>query len=155
MHRLVLLVPLLVAGCGSKAPATTTTPAEGTGSAAQAVLPDVPFDSLDHDQRIQFMKEKVVPTMKPIFQGHDATKFAEFGCKTCHGPGVDEGKYDMPNDLLPKLDFADMSKFKPADVEWMSTQVKPTMAGLLQQPAMSPENPKGFGCLECHTPVAN
>jgi hypothetical protein len=29
--------------------------------------------------------------------------------------------------------------------------VKPTMAKLLSEPEMTAENPKGFGCLHCHT----
>jgi hypothetical protein len=99
------------------------------------------------------MKQKVVPALKPLFQNHDAKKYAEFGCKTCHGKEVDAGKYDMPNAELPKLDFNDMSKFKKEDIEWMSKDIKPTMAKLLQQPEMTKENPKGFGCLECHTMV--
>ena len=54
----------------------------------------------------------------------------------------------------PKLNFADMSKFKKEDIEWMEKDIKPTMARLLKQPEYTPQNPKGFGCLECHTQVA-
>ena len=144
-----LAIVLVLAACGSKTP-TTNTPGGGSGS-AEVTLPDVPFDQLDHDQRAMFMKQKVVPAMQPIFQNHDGKKFAEFGCATCHGEGVKEHKFDMPNDKLPKLNFADMSKFKKADLEWMKNEVLPTMAKLLKQEMYSPENPKGFGCLECHT----
>ena len=56
----------------------------------------------------------------------------------------------MPNDKLPKLFGPSMPKFKKEDVEWMGKEIKPTMAKLLQQPEYTPENPKGFGCLECH-----
>lgn len=142
---------LLAASCGSKSPSTTT-PAGGEGSAtAVAVLPDVPFEQLDHDQQIQFMKEKVVPTMAPLFKAHDATEFAEFGCKTCHGEGAEKGEFDMPHAGLPKLNFSDMSKFKPEDLEWMGKVIKPAMAKLLQESEMTKENPQGFGCLHCHT----
>jgi hypothetical protein len=57
----------------------------------------------------------------------------------------------MPNGDLPKLDFNDMSKFDKKDVEWMETEVKPTMAKILQMQEMTKENMKGFGCLGCHT----
>ncbi|HUJ62636.1 MAG TPA: hypothetical protein VLX92_29240 [Kofleriaceae bacterium] len=144
MKLLVCLV-LVIGACGSKPPE----PAQPTQ--ATATLPDVPFDKLDHDQQVEFMKQKVVPTMKPIFQNHDAQKFAKFGCQTCHGPGAAQGKFDMPNPELPKLNFSDMSKFKKEDIEWMEKQVKPTMAKLVQMPEYSQDNPKGFGCLACHT----
>ena len=151
MKRLALFAVLGLAACGSKAPSTTTTPAKGSAEPATVVLPDVPFDALDHDQRIAFMKQKVVPAMAPLFKSHDATKYAEFGCKTCHGEGAESGHFDMPNAKLPVLDFNDMSKFKKEDIEWMGKEIKPTMAALLEQPEMTKENPKGFGCLACHT----
>ncbi|MDB4953728.1 MAG: uncharacterized protein JWO36_1297 [Myxococcales bacterium] len=141
---------VLCAACGSKSPATTTTTPTPT---ATVVLPDVAFDKLDHDQRIEFMKQKVMPAMEPLFKQHDAKMFADFGCKTCHGKGAETGHFDMPNAELPKLDIADMSKFKKEDLEWMAKDIKPTMAKLVQQAEWTPDNPKGFGCAECHTLV--
>ena len=150
MKCLVLVSSLLLAACGSKS-STTTTPTGGDGvGTAGAALPDVPFDELDLDQQIQFMKERVVPTMGPLFKQHDAEEFGEFGCKTCHGPGAAKGEFEMPNNDLPKLTFADMSKFKKEDIEWMSKVIKPEMAKLLGKPEYSPENPDGFGCGHCH-----
>jgi hypothetical protein len=146
--KLLVVAVLVLAACGSKAP---TPNAPGGGGDANVVLPDVPFDKLEHDQRIAFMKQKVVPTMKPIFQNHDAKKFAEFGCKTCHGEQAKEGHFDMPNPKLSKLNFADMSKFKKEDIDWMHNEVWPTMGKLVQQELYSKDNPKGFGCFECHT----
>ena len=145
-----LAILLVLAACGSKAPATSTVSTPGGGSAA-ATLPDVPFDQLDHDQRAEFMKQKVMPAMQPIFQNHDATKFAEFSCKTCHGAQAAQGHFDMPNPELPKLNFKDMSKWKPADLEWMGKEVKPAMAKLLSLPEYSQDKPSGFGCPACHT----
>ena len=152
--KLFLVSIFFLAACGSKAAPTTTTPSpsgETGGTAAVATLPDVAFEQLDHDQRIEFMKQKVMPAMKPIFQNHDATKYAEFSCKTCHGEQAAQGHFDMPNPDLPKLDFNDMSKWKKEDLEWMGKEVKPTMAKLLSLPEYTPENPKGFGCTACHT----
>jgi hypothetical protein len=60
----------------------------------------------------------------------------------------------MPNPKLPKLNFNDLSKFKKEDLEWMGKEVLPTMGKILGQPLYSKDNPKGFGCLECHTPEA-
>ncbi len=156
MKLLAVLASLVVAAaCGSKAPATATTTGGGdsTGSATP-VLPDVPFEKLDHDQQIQYMKEVVVPTMTPLFQEHDAKEFAEFGCKTCHGPGAEKGEFDMPNPALPKLNFKDMSKHEKEDLEWMGKVIKPTMAKLLKEPEYNESTPDGFGCLHCHTAEA-
>lgn len=146
MKYLLLLIAPYAFACGGT-PTTTTTP--DTDPATQ-VLPDVPFDQLQHDQRIAFMKQKVVPAMKPIFQQHDPEEFKDFGCATCHGPGAVKGEFHMPTGHLPKLDFNDMSKFDKADIEWMVKVVKPEMAKLLGEPEYSDANPDGFGCLHCH-----
>lgn len=149
--KLLSVALVLAAACGSKSPpATTPTPTPG-GASATAVLPDLPFEELDHDQRVEFMKQKVLPTMKPLFQNHDPEDFAGFGCETCHGAGAKDGEYEMPNPKLPKLNLANLGKFKKADVEWMKNEILPTMARLLGEPVASEANPKGFHCLECHT----
>lgn len=142
----LLVVVALLAACGAKPPATSTPAGE-----AEVVLPDVPFDKLDHKQQIAFMKQKVMPVMKPLFVAHDAKDFAEFGCQTCHGAEAKDGHFDMPNAKLPKLNFQDMSKFEKADLEWMKNEVMPAMAKVLNEPMYSEANPKGFGCLGCHT----
>ena len=147
--RLPILVIVLSAGCGSKAPAPAS-PGPGDGSAV-VVLPDVPFAQLDHEQRIAFMKQKVLPVMTPLFKNHDPKSFADFSCQTCHGSQAKDGHFDMPNPQLPKLNFKDLSKFKKEDLEWMGKQIMPTMGQVLNLPLYSEDNPTGFGCLACHT----
>lgn len=142
MIKLLLFIAL--AACGSRSSTSAESPPK-----AKAVLPDVPFDDLDLDQRAEFMKQKVVPAMEPIFKKHDP-KFAEFGCKTCHGKQAADGLFDMPSADLPKLTFKDMSKFEKEDIEWMKNEVKPTMAKLLSRPEFGPDKPNGFGCQTCH-----
>jgi hypothetical protein len=140
---------VLLVACGSKSTVPTTTTSKG--EPAQVVLPDVPFDKLEHEQRIEFMKQKVMPVMEPIFKNHEPKEYAEFGCVTCHGKQALEGHFDMPSTDIPKLDFRDMSKWKPADLAWMNNEVKPAMAKLLSEAESSPEIPTGFGCHNCHT----
>jgi hypothetical protein len=148
--RAILLVALITACGGKSTPATSTTTTAPAETAAKP-LPDVPFDQLDQDQRAQFMKEKVVPAMKPVFQNHDPKMFAEFGCKTCHGKEAAQGHFDMPNADLPKIGKStDWSQFKKENIDWMKNEVAPTMAKVMNMPEWSPENPKGFGCLACH-----
>ncbi len=62
----------------------------GAGSAA------FDFDKLSHEEQVDFMKKQVVPTMRPLFQAFDAKKYANFGCKTCHGKNAKENKFKMP-----------------------------------------------------------
>jgi len=113
---------------------------------------DVPFARLDHDQRIRFMEDVVLPAMEPMFQKHDPAKYADFGCVTCHGKLALDGDYRMPNRELPTLDFNDLSKFKSEDLAWMR-EVKPAMARLLRRPVWAEDNPTGFGCEGCHPTV--
>ncbi len=150
--KLLVAVVVMTAACGSKSPSTTTTPTGGEGNAA-VTLPDAPFENLDHEQRMEFMKQKVVPQMKVLFQKHDAEDFAEFGCPICHGEQAKDGHFDMPNPQLPKLNLSDLSNFKKEDVEWMQNEIAPTMSKILNLPMASKENPTGFGCPSCH-PVA-
>src|SRR5262245_58739112 len=134
--RFLVTVLLIAAACGGKQ-STTTTPKEGEAKEAEAaavVLPDVPSDKLEHEQRIAFMKQKVEPAMRPVYQHHAPKDFAQFGWSSCHGEQAKEGHFDMPNPKLPKLNFTDMSKFKKEDIEWMKAQVMPTMGKILQLP---------------------
>ncbi len=110
------------------------------------------WEAMTHEQRMDYMKKTVVPTMKPLFQQFDAKHNATFNCKTCHGKDPKASKFKMPNSDLPKLDFAALKagKQKPAIAKWMGEVVKPQMAKLMHVAEYSESNPKGFGCLECH-----
>ena len=119
----------MLAACG--------TPPAPTAPAAEPVLPDVPFALLDRDQRAQFMKERVVPAMAPLFRAHDPARFADFGCVTCHG---DDPTYAMPNPALPGL-HADRTQHDPRAVAWMTDTIRPAMARLLA---------RDIDCLGCH-----
>ena len=108
-------------------------------------------DDMSTKDKAAFMKAKVMPEMGTVFKAHDATKYANFSCKTCHGEQAKDGHFDMPNPKLPKLDFNDLSEFKKEDLEWMGKEVMPAMGKVLNLPLYSKDNPKGFGCLACHT----
>lgn len=152
------------AGATAPAAASATTPAgsapvsaSAAGHAADAAHAAAPastfdFDKLTHEEKLDFMKKRVVPTMKPLFQEFDKKEFANFGCKTCHGKDPVKAKYKMPNAGLPKLDFAKLKQGKqsPKAAEWMANVVVPAMAKLFQMPEYTEENPTGFGCLHCH-----
>ena len=122
-----------------------------------SVMPDsINWDKMEFDAKKGYMKQFVMPQMKVLFRNFDSVKYGNINCKTCHGDGVAAGTYKMPNPRLPKLPNSkegwDKIKEKHADImKFMVSQVKPNMANLLGLKPFSKDNPKGFGCGNCHT----
>jgi hypothetical protein len=143
---------------GSAAGSAEGSAAAGSAAAGSAdggtavAASDFHFDKLSQEEKVKFMKQKVMPTMKPLFAKFDAKEFANVTCKTCHGKDPQGSKYKMPSPDLPALDFEALKAGKgdPKMVEFMSKVVKPEMAKLLNEPEMTETQPKGFGCLDCH-----
>jgi hypothetical protein len=125
---------------------------EGSAAGSAVAASDFDFDKLSHDDKVKFMKTKVMPAMKPAFQKFDSKEFASFTCKTCHGKDPQKVKYEMPNPELPQLDFEALKAGKGDQkmVEFMAKTVKPEMARLLERPEMTETVHEGFGCLDCH-----
>jgi hypothetical protein len=125
--------------------------AAGSGSGSAG---DSAWSKLSHEEKAEFMKKNVVPAMKVEFQKFDGKKYAEFGCKTCHGKDPRATKFKMPSPDLPKLDFAALQagKQKPEVAKFMGEVVKPQMAKILGEKEFDMKHPEagGFGCLECH-----
>ncbi len=96
------------------------------------------------------MKKVVVPRMGKVFEGHDAARYDDFGCKTCHGPASAD-----PHAFLPKLATKDgkITAFaeKPAVSKFMAESVVPAMAEAMGEPPYDPATGQGFGCGGCHT----
>jgi hypothetical protein len=151
--------PPAPAGSGSQhveaAPGDARDPADDPPATPDEVAAELPagfdFDKLDHDAKVRFMRAKVLPPMRVAFQKFDAEKFANFGCKTCHGKNAAQRKYKMPNPDLPALDFAaiERGQQKPQVVNFMSRVVKPQIAKIFDRPQGWAFQP-GHGCLECH-----
>jgi hypothetical protein len=104
------------------------------------------------------MKSTVMPKMGDAFHTFDAKKYAEPKCVLCHGGGVADGTFKMPNPDLPKLDVtpAGIKKLhsdpkKKKILEFMGKVVVPTMADLLGEPPFDMKTMTGFGCMNCHT----
>jgi hypothetical protein len=145
-----------LAACGGK-----STPATGGGGGGTG--PDEPpmtgplaagqWESMDHQARAKYMGDVVMPAMAAEFKAFDATEFAEFNCKTCHGKGADDHSFEMPTADLPVLTmelFQNPPEEEKAIMEFMATKVKPQMATLLGMPEKT-ETTEGFGCTHCHT----
>jgi len=112
------------------------------------------WKDMTHDQKVELMKTVVMPKMGAVFKEFDAKKYAEITCATCHGPGAKEGKMQMPNAKLPKLDrtngFAKHMKKNEKVTKFMMEKVTGEMAAALGVPAFNPETKQGFGCGGCH-----
>jgi hypothetical protein len=147
---------VLAAACGGKStPAGGGGGGGGGGGTGPTEPPPGPlspgqWETMDHEAQEAFMEHAVLPAMAAEFKAFDPVRFAEFNCKTCHGAGIDNHTYEMPNPDLPKLDFANPDPAHAKISEFMANKVKPGMATLLGLPEYSPENPSGFGCLACH-----
>jgi hypothetical protein len=106
---------------------------------------------MTNEQKVEHMKTVVRPTMGNVFAEHDAKKYADFGCGTCHGE-----KKEDPHKVLPRLTlsgdgFQKLSAEKPAMMKFMSEKVTPAMAKAMGEPPFDPATHKGFGCAGCHT----
>ena len=126
--------------------------------------PQVAWKDMKYGQKKAYMKDAVMPAMKPIFQTFDAKKFKSFTCETCHGKDGAERKFKMPsNDIKPlpntKEGFEAKLKTEPTWPKWtdfMANQVEPAMGKLLDVPVFKPEKPVegAFSCGNCHKLVA-
>jgi hypothetical protein len=107
------------------------------------------WDAMDLDARKQFMRDAVLPTMRPLFQAFDGERFAAVSCKTCHGGGAQAGTFALPNPDLPVLSTEALKN--PPDSEkpilmFMREVLKPTLAELLGK-----QDASDFRCTTCHT----
>jgi cytochrome c553 len=157
-----IVVFAFTSSCGSSAPQPATaddtaavtsgegatTPAE-TAAAPGAAAPvgDVWSAAWTPEQKAEFMKQKVMPAMEPVFK--DANLAEAFSCKTCHGP-----EFKLPKDFLPRLTVKDKQLTAFADdaetAKFMMEKVTPAMAAALGLPHYDPATNQGFGCGGCH-----
>jgi hypothetical protein len=150
------------ATAASAAPAESAAPAPGASAAAPPAAPKPAgpgdWETWSHDQKLEYMKAYVMPKMGDAFHDFDAKRYAEPKCALCHGDGVKDGSFTMPNPELPKLDVtpAGIKKLhsdpkKKAVLEFMSKTVVPNVAQLLGMQPYDMKTKQGFGCLACHT----
>lgn len=149
--RSVLAAAWLLACGGSQPPAAAPGEPQATpASAAEADGGDVWKDSMSAKEKGAFMKKYVVPEMAKLFSAFDAKAYAQFGCKTCHGPDL----LPKPVDFLPALHIKDGKIVESAEhpqlAQFMGEQVVPHMAKLFGKPPYDPATNSGFGCGGCH-----
>jgi hypothetical protein len=145
---------------GSASEAPTAAPATSSAAPAASAAPSGPpkageWDTWSKDQKLEYMKTAVMPKLGGMFHDFDGTRYAEPKCALCHGAGVKDGSFKMPNAELPKLDitpagFAALKAKKPKVLDFMM-QVEHTTADLIGEQPFDPKTMQGFGCLNCHT----
>ena len=146
-------------GCGGASPPPDVPPSSTVDAGVPTVEAPKPanktvlkFHDLPRAQKVEIMSSKVVPDIGNAFKEYDATRYATFGCATCHGPT----KKADPHDVLPKLTltnggFERLSKEKPEVVKFMAGRVEPMMGSILGEDPYDPVTHKGFGCNGCHS----
>ena len=149
------LAGLALLACGGSQPAPAAPAEPGAAPAAEAPAEGggedlVWKDDMPTKDKATFMKKKVVPAMSKTFQAFNAEKYANFGCKTCHGPDMKP----KPVDALPELHMKG-GKLVEADkmpemVKFMHEEVVPKMAEVFGKPPYDPKTNSGFGCGGCH-----
>lgn len=138
---------LLMAGCGGGAAEAPLT--------AQPEAP-VPWDEMGAEARRAFMVDEVMPSMAPLFEGHDPERYAGFSCAGCHGETGPERGYAMPNPDLFTLyatgsqEQLDMVTNQRPMVNFMFQEVVPAMKELLGAADFDAETGEGFSCYFCH-----
>ena len=152
----IALTFVLLAACGGgnaenpQNTAPTASASASTAPSATTATTEAWSDSMSKDQQAAFMKKNVVPAMGPVFQAFDGKKYAEFNCKTCHGPA-----FKVPKDFLPHLHFEGgklkEAAEKPEMAKFMMEKVTPAMVTAMGAKPFDPQTHTGFGCGGCHT----
>lgn len=146
------------AGSGSDA-GSAAAAGSGDGSAFFAGMDGIAYKDMDKKQRGAYMKKVVLPKARELFSAFDP-KLPKVGCKTCHGDGVADHTFKMPNPKIKPLPgteeafMAWVSKDKDA-ARWskfMGEQLVPEMAKLVGKQPFDPKTKTGeFSCAACHT----
>lgn len=143
---LTLTLPLALAACGGE---------DTDNNANNNDNNNAPLDwaNLDAAGRGAYMASDVLPRMTTVLQDFDATRYASVTCDTCHVDSATNG-FTMPNPGLPKLpmDLAPVFTSSPAVANFMSMQVVPEIAALLELDPFDPATGTGdISCFTCHT----
>lgn len=147
---------------GSAAPAAGSAAEAGSAAAPAEVeyakLDGKLYKDLDKKGRAEFMKKLVLPRAKELFAAFDP-KMGEVTCKTCHGDGVKDHTFKMPNPKIKQLPgteqaFVEWVHQNPDEAKWagfMSEKLEPAMGQLLGRTVFDPRTKTGeLSCQTCH-----
>ncbi|MEX1368850.1 MAG: hypothetical protein AB1Z98_37325 [Nannocystaceae bacterium] len=109
------------------------------------------WEELSFDDKTAYMIDVVEPQMREAFVAHDPQRYSDFGCATCHGSGMDDGTYSMPNPELPHLReksfYREHRKGDPETTRFMWRGVTKPMAKMLGKTA---GHSGEVDCAACH-----
>jgi hypothetical protein len=101
------------------------------------------------------MSGPFIDAERKLFQSWMPERFKDVNCRTCHGVGVTEGNFRLPNPDLPIVapgaaGFQELAKHEPEVLAFMQKTLVPETARLLGVPAFDMETHVGFSCYQCH-----
>jgi cytochrome c553 len=114
------------------------------------------WEQMSFDERKAFMASDVMPRMAPLFEQHDAERFAGFSCANCHGDDAQARNFEMPNPSIMALyptgtqEQQRMVQEQRPMVMFMFNQVLPAMQELLGAQPYDEATQTGFSCYACH-----
>ena len=144
------------AGSAAAGSAATTQPTEPPLEVAK--IDGKTYKDLDKKGRAELMKKFVLPKAKELFAAFDPT-FPEVTCKTCHGDGVADHTFKMPNPKIKQLPgtekgFVIWVHQHPEEAKWagfMGEKLEPAMGQLLGMTVFNPKTGQGdLSCQTCH-----
>ncbi len=148
----ILLLAILSTGCGDTE--DTSSDSEGT---TPPITVDCETEAWDLDGEMAWkqawMAACMLPEIAPLVQAIDPSRYADFSCTNCHGDDLAGGTYAMPGAI--ELDWAAAGTwgtdfYDVATETGAMTEVARTAALLLGYEPISPTNPTGFRCSNCH-----
>ncbi|MBV8758137.1 MAG: hypothetical protein JO257_12700 [Deltaproteobacteria bacterium] len=150
---------------GSAAPAAGSDASASGGTQQQtepplevAKIDGKTYKDLDKKGRAELMKKFVLPKAKELFAAFDPT-FPEVTCKTCHGDGVADHSFKMPNPKIKQLPgtekgFVIWVHQHPEEAKWagfMGEKLEPAMGQLMGMTVFNPKTGQGeLSCNTCH-----
>jgi len=141
--------------------------ADTTGATGVAPVPPAPpaspappgpgeWNTWSHAKKLAYMRSTVLGEEQKVFAAYEPHRYRSLACRDCHGSGVEDGSFRMPNPDLPKLCggpecFKELVEKEPEVLRFMQQRVVPETARLLGVPAFEFEKHVGFSCFQCHT----
>jgi hypothetical protein len=160
-RTLVLLSVVVIGAACAPSPS-------GQGAATHPSSPPAPNISLptgapgpgewatwSREQKLAYMKSGFIDAERAIFASWEPVRFRNLECRDCHGPGVADSTFRLPNPDLPHLapgaeGFQELAKHEPEVLWFMQKRLVPETARLLGVPAFDFEAHTGFSCYQCH-----